>query len=352
MGGRFVEREPIGLEEIAAALRRRREERGISLADAQTATRIRTKYLQALEEGNVAALPEPVYVRGFLRAYADYLGLDGHSLVESFDHWRRETGGASGASGEESLRVPAPAGARRASPPPGAPPRLTAARRPGGAPRPRRRRTAGRWLAAVGLILALLYAVGLWPEGRPGPTGPAGDRTGLVDRPGAAGAPAGGGEPTEGAADGEAGPGSGEGVPAAGGAAGGMATDGGTGPAGGEAAPAPALDVRQAAYGRRWEVGLLAPVPALEVVVRVADRCWVRAVGDDRVLFEGILSAGEERRFTGTGSVRLRLGNTAAATVTVNGRPLPALGSEPVDVVVSAFAGAATAESPAAPGRP
>lgn len=57
-------------------LRQRREELGISLQQAEAETRIRARYLEALEKEEFQALPDPVVGRGFLRNYAAYLGLD------------------------------------------------------------------------------------------------------------------------------------------------------------------------------------------------------------------------------------------------------------------------------------
>ncbi len=57
-------------------LRQRREELGISLQQAEAETRIRARYLEALEKEEFQALPDPVVGRGFVRNYAAYLGLD------------------------------------------------------------------------------------------------------------------------------------------------------------------------------------------------------------------------------------------------------------------------------------
>lgn len=57
-------------------LQQRREERGISLEQAEADTRIRLRYLEALESEQFDALPDPVVGRGFLRNYAVYLELD------------------------------------------------------------------------------------------------------------------------------------------------------------------------------------------------------------------------------------------------------------------------------------
>src|SRR5205823_8128494 len=48
-------------------------------------TKIRSRYLQALEEESFEALPAQTYVKGFLRTYADYLGLDGQLYVDEYN---------------------------------------------------------------------------------------------------------------------------------------------------------------------------------------------------------------------------------------------------------------------------
>lgn len=54
---------------------------GLSLEEAAAATHISPRYLRALEEEDVAELPAPIYAKGFLRAYAQYLGLDPSHVV-------------------------------------------------------------------------------------------------------------------------------------------------------------------------------------------------------------------------------------------------------------------------------
>jgi cytoskeleton protein RodZ len=73
------------LATLGEVLRTAREERGISLDEAERGTKIRQKYLTALEDDNMAALPGPVYARGFVRNYASYLELDMDEVMELFD---------------------------------------------------------------------------------------------------------------------------------------------------------------------------------------------------------------------------------------------------------------------------
>jgi cytoskeleton protein RodZ len=67
-----------------AQLRQARENRGLSLDEVATKTRVQRRYLQALEDGTVDKLPEPVYARGFLKKYADFLGLDSAGMAERY----------------------------------------------------------------------------------------------------------------------------------------------------------------------------------------------------------------------------------------------------------------------------
>ena len=71
--------------EIGNSLREARVRRGIEFAQAEQATKIRVKYLRALEEERFDLLPSETYVKGFVRAYAEYLGLDGQLYVDEFN---------------------------------------------------------------------------------------------------------------------------------------------------------------------------------------------------------------------------------------------------------------------------
>jgi len=67
--------------QIGEELRRARELKGLSLRDVEEATKIRMKYLIALEADDFEALPGRVYVIGFLRTYARFLGINDENLV-------------------------------------------------------------------------------------------------------------------------------------------------------------------------------------------------------------------------------------------------------------------------------
>jgi cytoskeleton protein RodZ len=123
---------------IGAALKEERERQGLDLDALEQRTKIRSRYLRALENEDWDILPGPAYVRAFLRTYAEALGLDGEAIV---DDYREEF---------ESPDAP-----RR-----GVPEAVLTEHREARQP-PRSNR---RWLIAgllVGLV-ALLLVLGLW----------------------------------------------------------------------------------------------------------------------------------------------------------------------------------------------
>ena len=71
--------------QIGASLREARTRRGLSPADVQKAIRIRERYLTALEEEKWDLLPGEAYAKGFLRTYADFLGLDGDLYLDEWN---------------------------------------------------------------------------------------------------------------------------------------------------------------------------------------------------------------------------------------------------------------------------
>ena len=62
-----------------------REARGLSLSDVAEHLHIRSNYLQAIEEEDWAAIGAPVYIRGFIRTYARFLGIDPEHAIEAFN---------------------------------------------------------------------------------------------------------------------------------------------------------------------------------------------------------------------------------------------------------------------------
>ena len=81
--------------EIGNSLREARERQGLGYPEIELATKIRAKYIRALEEEDFTSIPGDAYIRGFLRTYAEYLGLDGDVYVDEYasrfiTSWRDE----------------------------------------------------------------------------------------------------------------------------------------------------------------------------------------------------------------------------------------------------------------------
>src|SRR3954464_1388271 len=133
--------------DIGAQLRETRMRRRIDISEVEAATKIRAKYLRALENEEWSLLPGPTFVKTFLRTYAEYLGLDARSLVEEYRQ-RYET----------------PAGGEPA------PLRPTASL--GGRPPRRRRPVPGPWFVVAAVLVALVVALYLL-----GTSGDNGDET-------------------------------------------------------------------------------------------------------------------------------------------------------------------------------
>jgi cytoskeleton protein RodZ len=72
------------MPEIGASLREARMRQRIDISEVEVETKIRAKYLRALENEEWDLLPGPTYVKSFLRTYAEALGLDGRLLVEEY----------------------------------------------------------------------------------------------------------------------------------------------------------------------------------------------------------------------------------------------------------------------------
>src|SRR5512132_1576497 len=72
------------MPDIGTPLREARTRARIDISEIEAETKIRAKYLRALENEEWDLLPGPTYVKSFLRTYADALGLDGKLLIEEY----------------------------------------------------------------------------------------------------------------------------------------------------------------------------------------------------------------------------------------------------------------------------
>jgi cytoskeletal protein RodZ len=119
--------------DIGAQLRETRMRRRIDISEVEAATKIRAKYLRALENEEWSLLPGPTFVKTFLRTYAEYLDLDARSLVEEYrQRYERPS--------TTELTPLRPGGL-------------------GGRPPRRRRPVLGPWVLVAGVFVGLLAAL-------------------------------------------------------------------------------------------------------------------------------------------------------------------------------------------------
>jgi transcriptional regulator with XRE-family HTH domain len=91
--------------EIGTTLREARIRHKVDLAEIEQRTKIRVRYLRALENEEWDLLPGPTYTRSFIRTYASFLGLDGERLADDFRH-QQELQAVEAVSGREPHALP------------------------------------------------------------------------------------------------------------------------------------------------------------------------------------------------------------------------------------------------------
>lgn len=299
----------VGPEELGRQLRRARQHLGLSLRDVHSGTAIPLSCLAALEEGELAGLPSPVYARGYIRSYAEAVRLDGDSLA--LELWRcmeEAQVAASGGGGHATAyrargRVPAPP-ARR---PPAGPATRQRARTANGrrpstlaplrqptspwVPKPGRLKRMAPTLERVAVALLLIVlAVGIWDLQRRRPVK----------------------KPTQHAQ-----------------AIGNSLSNGTAAP---QPTPTPTTPPPPPSTNSTTPVsdnGSVATYATgrdqFAVLMQATDApCWVqvRSGPGGQVLFEGTLQPGENRPFAASRALWVRLGNLGHATVMVDGVPL------------------------------
>ncbi len=83
-----MEGEPLMLGDL---LRQTREQKNLSLNDVEQGTNIRKSYIKAIEDGNYEKLPGEVFLKGFIKAYGRFLGLDGKALIDQYKEEKNST---------------------------------------------------------------------------------------------------------------------------------------------------------------------------------------------------------------------------------------------------------------------
>jgi cytoskeleton protein RodZ len=263
---------------IGRYLEQKRKERGLSLDDVEQATKIRKRYLTGLEREDYTILPDAVYARGFLKTYANYLGLDGEALarqLKSTRKPRRERGIDYNTRPESEFERPlvTPSG-------------LSGTRK--------RRISASAFVTLVVALLALaavigaLYFVGRGVQaskgGNPSESPPQQEQQKVADKEKAS----------------EAGPAKEDAA-------------GGEGNAGG--------------HEEKPGAGRDAPPDSLQVLVNVKERpSWILVRADGTVAYEQIAQPGFSRNFEAERRLYIKSGDAGAVMVEINGQDVGALG--------------------------
>lgn len=247
---------------LGERFRQARLDRQATFQDAQRETRIHRRFLEALENEDLATLPAPVYARGFIRTYSDYLGIDPEIMLGLY------------------VRMHGP----------DEPPEIQSATTRIVSPKPISLRLLG---IGTGVVLALLLLGYLWSqynsfvesvrqvEATPTPRATAGVVVSPVTTPVV------------------------------------------VGPAVSPVIPS----------GSPTPVALAAPTPAptpargIQVEARVTERSWLAVWVDGQQVIAEEVRPGFTRTFTAEQSVRMRVGNAAGVSVTVNGISQSALGA-------------------------
>lgn len=139
--------------EIGNSLREARVRQGIDYPTAEAGTRIRSRYLRAMEDEDFDLLPDASYVRGFLRAYSSYLGLDPALVLDEYESRFGELAHALSPEGRRRAQRKAAQG-------------------------PRRREAQLLWLAIGGVAgIAVLTWLGIGGSGQTSPASPTGPTT-------------------------------------------------------------------------------------------------------------------------------------------------------------------------------
>lgn len=277
-----------------ARLKAAREQQKLSEKEAAERLHLSMSYLRALEADNYKALPEPTFIKGYLRNYARLLGLSAEELAGAYEAQRQPA--------IEPLLQSAPEVAASAGQP--------------GA----KRKWIWALLVLAGLLLSLWMAVGGQEQAAP--------RTGMAapPLPSAPAAPA----TPEGEADA-----TGETSIALPGAV----SDGSLSTPVGQGAPAQPVMVSQMTATVAAPAGtgtqLAAALKAASLEVRLSDSCWLEVVdATGHSLFQGTRGAGARLVLSGVPPFQLTFGNAAAvASVSVDGQQVPSPASAAGEVV-------------------
>lgn len=270
------------LQTVGEVLRTEREKQGLSVKDIEKATSIRALYIQAIEDGNYSVLPGEVYLKGFIRNYASFLGINPQNMMELY----RQNQSPQPAAPQTPVAA-TPAAPSPAAPSPAAPASAPSTSAPTRTDRKPEKSggSSTKWVV-IGLVVLLLGG-GAWaameflgqtPEQPKVPQTPP-----KTAQPAPAPAPT----PTP--------------------------------------APAPATPQKPPAQAK-----------PIVVVAKFTAECWTQAFADGKEVYEGIPKVGETLTWNADKNLTIHVGNAAGIDLTYNGKPQGKLGGDG-DVITKTF---------------
>ncbi|GAB4378042.1 MAG: hypothetical protein Kow00121_29050 [Elainellaceae cyanobacterium] len=281
------------LKAIGAYLYEIRQDQARTLEEIAAKTYIPLRLLKALEAGQEKVLPEPVFVQGFIRRYADALGIDGQALAQQFPiHAVIPPPEVLAENGSDAAYDPVPQPIAVMDAP--ASPRKVFSRRsssPAYAP------YLGAAAIAVAILGGLIFLFSRQPQPPEVATPPASEPDTAENSAPAPSSPI------------AAAPASGTAAPAS--------------PSSPVASPSPTTSPAPASTAASPSPRSNAPV-ALNV--SLTDRSWLQVVVDGEVEFEGILEKGEQRNWTAQRQITVVAGNAGAVMVASNNQKAEAMG--------------------------
>ncbi|MGZ6507172.1 MAG: helix-turn-helix domain-containing protein [Tumebacillaceae bacterium] len=256
------------MQEVGTELKRLREQKGLTLDDVQYGTKIRSRYLEAIEAGELEALPGIVYARGFIKSYAEFLGVNGQELLETY-----------GVATQPVENVPVETMSRRSS---------------NIAKKPLRTSTFGgmnklpQILAGVGVVAALVV-IYVWIVDKPA-NETSKNQVKTQDVPKAVAQP--------------------------------VQTPAPVTPAPVTPPPAPKVVVKEQEKTNNKKVFGVTNAEALTMEVTTTDNCWLEVNADGKVIESGIMKKGETHSWKANSSLSLMTAKSNYMTVKVNGQPV------------------------------
>lgn len=266
------------LAEIGKDLREAREGRGRTVEEVASQTRMKASHLRAIEEGDESSLPEPVYVKSFIRKYAQAVGLPGDELANQY--W------------ETKPLPPPPVQKREISLPWWLFP----------------------WIIAILLIGVVIYFLAVAPRSVP-EAGPLVTPSALpTATPASPSVEPGAASPSLPAATGAA-----PVTPASPSAAATPATGSGAPAAPASPAPSPtpsALPISTA------------PGEDLRIRLVIHEASWIKVLRDGSTVYEGLMAAGQTMGWTASDHLNVTIGNAGGVEVQLGDRSLGSLGAK------------------------